>query len=459
MTSSRATSFPMGIRRRSVLQGVGVTVALPWMESLDVFAGGSGQDAAEKQDAAEESSNSTQFPKRFAALFMGNGINGDHWWAKAQGSEMELGRSLEPLAPYRTKLNVINGLFNKNATGVGIHPGQTGNILSGAALQKGAVLKGGISMDQVLASHIGADTPQASLVLGCEQPITGYHETNFSMAYSSHISWHDAASPVPMEVYPSLAFDSLFDNHGSRRMQSILDRVKEHAAHVRRQVSAADQVRLDEYLSSVREVEKRIEKVRGDKFQADENAQRRGRQAELMKRPDNGLPEDIRQHMRLMCDLIAMAFQTDKTRVASLLLCRDLSGLFYPFLDVRMAHHPASHEDLSDEYERVTRYYVGQLAYLADRLNSMPEGDETVLDHSCLMFVSNMWAGSQHDSSKLPLLLVGGLGGTLQTGRVLDYLDAGDDNRQLCSLYLSLMDRMGVTLPRFGDAETRLAGL
>jgi hypothetical protein len=178
-----------------------------------------------------------------------------------------------------------------------------------------------------------------------------------------------------------------------------------------------------------------------------------------MKRPDNGLPEDIRQHMRLMCDLIAMAFQTDKTRVASLLLCRDLSGLFYPFLDVRMAHHPASHEDLSDEYERVTRYYVGQLAYLADRLNSMPEGDETVLDHSCLMFVSNMWAGSQHDSSKLPLLLVGGLGGTLQTGRVLDYLDAGDDNRQLCSLYLSLMDRMGVTLPRFGDAETRLAGL
>jgi hypothetical protein len=459
MTSSRATSFPMGIRRRSVLQGVGVTVALPWMESLDVFAGGSGQDAAEKQDAAEESSNSTQFPKRFAALFMGNGINGDHWWAKAQGSEMELGRSLEPLAPYRTKLNVINGLFNKNATGVGIHPGQTGNILSGAALQKGAVLKGGISMDQVLASHIGADTPQASLVLGCEQPITGYHETNFSMAYSSHISWHDAASPVPMEVYPSLAFDSLFDNHGSRRMQSILDRVKEHAAHVRRQVSAADQVRLDEYLSSVREVEKRIEKVRGDKFRADENAQRRGRQAELMKRPDNGLPEDIRQHMRLMCDLIAMAFQTDKTRVASLLLCRDLSGLFYPFLDVRMAHHPASHEDLSDEYERVTRYYVGQLAYLADRLNSMPEGDETVLDHSCLMFVSNMWAGSQHDSSKLPLLLVGGLGGTLQTGRVLDYLDAGDDNRQLCSLYLSLMDRMGVTLPRFGDAETRLAGL
>ena len=127
---------------------------------------------------------------------------------------------------------MISGLFNKHATGVGIHPGQTGNILSGAALQKGAVLKGGVSMDQVLAAHLGEETPQPSLVLGCEQPITGYHETNFSMAYSSHISWQDALSPVPMEVYPSLAFDSLFDNQGSRRTQSILDRVKEQAAEL-----------------------------------------------------------------------------------------------------------------------------------------------------------------------------------------------------------------------------------
>jgi hypothetical protein len=163
--------------------------------------------------------------------------------------------------------------------------------------------------------------------------------------------------------------------------------------------------------------------------------------------------------MRLMCDIIALAFQTDKTRVATLLLCRDLSGLFYPFLDVRTAHHPASHDDKSDAYERVSRYYVSQLAYLATRLDAMPEGEETVLDHSCLMFLSNMWSGSRHDNSKLPLLTVGGLGGTLETGRVLGYTDADDDDRKLCSLYLSIMDRMDVKLDRFGDADVRLSGL
>src|SRR5438874_12818665 len=169
---------------------------------------------------------------------------------------MELGKSLQPMVPLKTKMNFITGLFNKHATGVGIHPGQTGNILSGASLQKGAVLKGDISMDQVLANHLGEETVQPSMVLGCEQPITGYHETNFSMAYSSHISWQSATSPVPMEVYPSLAFDALFDNRGGRRNQSVLDRVREQAAGLSRQVSPGDRAKLDEYLASVREVER-----------------------------------------------------------------------------------------------------------------------------------------------------------------------------------------------------------
>jgi hypothetical protein len=142
-----------------------------------------------------------------------------------------------------------------------------------------------------------------------------------------------------------------------------------------------------------------------------------------------------------------------------LLLCRDISGLFYPFLDARKAHHSASHDDLSDEYERISRYYVSQLAYLAGRLDAMPEGDGTVLDHSCLIFLSNMWSGSKHDSTKLPLLQVGGLGGTLATGRVLDYVGRTDDDRRLCSLYLSIMQRMGVSVERFGDAERELAGI
>src|SRR6516164_9194057 len=202
--------------RRTFLRGVGVTMGLPWLESFSGFG---------SEPAARGASPT--YPRRFAALFMGNGISPPYWSAKGAGADMQLGKSLEPLAPFRSRLNVVSGLFNKSATGVGIHPGQTGNILSGAALQKGPVLHGGVSVDQVLAARLGDETAQPSLVLGCEQPITGYHETNFSMAYSSHISWQDANSPVPMEVYPSLAFDSLFDNQGSRRTLSILDRVKD----------------------------------------------------------------------------------------------------------------------------------------------------------------------------------------------------------------------------------------
>ena len=435
------------ISRRAVLRGAGVAVALPWLESLSALGA---ESAAEGHPSA---------PQRIAVMFMGNGISPNNWSASGSGAEMELSKSLEPLAPFKTKLNVISGLFNKNATGVGIHPGQTGNILSGASLQKGSVLKGGISFDQVLANRIEGETPQSSIVLACEQPLTGYHETNFSMAYSSHISWQNANSPVPTEVYPSLAFDNLFDNHGSKRTVSILDRVAEDAAQVGRQVSRADKGRIDEYLTSVREVEKRVERTRSAKSDADARAVKEGMPTAMMPRPANGLPEDIRDHNRLMCDIIAMAFQTDKTRIATILMCRDLSGLIYPFLDVRLSHHAASHSDNSDGYERVSRYYVSQFAYLAERLAAMPEGESTVLDNSCLLFLSNLWSGSAHDSTKVPLLTLGGLSKTLETGRVLDFTNAGDENRKLCSLYLGLMDRMNVKLDQFGDAKTRLAGL
>src|SRR5881227_4033289 len=266
-----ANQRPISVSRRTALRGIGVTIALPWLEAIPLVAG----------ETASQ-------PKRFAALFMGNGVNPKHWWAKGAGADMQLGKSLEPLAALRSRLNVVSGLFNKAATGVGIHPGQTGNILSGAALQKGAILRGGTSFDQVLAARFAEETPQPSLVLGCEQPITGYHETNFSMAYSSHISWRDTAAPVPMEVYPSLAFDSLFDNQGSRRTLSILDRVKDQTVSLNRQVSNADRAKLDEYLNSVREVEKRVERSRSDNTKADDRARDRAKPAVAMKRPDNG---------------------------------------------------------------------------------------------------------------------------------------------------------------------------
>jgi hypothetical protein len=442
---NRRTYTSNQVSRRTVLRGAGVAMALPWLESLPVWG-------------APATGHASGFPKRLAVLFMANGINPLHWSAQGSGGDMELGKCLEPLEPLKAKMNFVAGLFNEAAVGVGIHPGQTGNLLSGARLQKGSELRGGISVDQLAANQLGHETMQPSLVLGCEQPVTGFHETNFSMAYGSHISWENATSPVPMETYPSLAFDSLFENRGMLRNRSILDRVLEDARRLSGRVSSHDQAKLDEYLTSVREVEKRIDRVRAVADKAKDRALDRGRPVFTMERPDNGLPEDIRQHMRLMCDIIALAFQTDKTRVATLLLCRDISGLFYPFLDVRKAHHPASHSDESDDYLRVVRYYCSQVAYLAERLQSMPEGDATVLDNSLVLFLSNMWSGSQHDSTKVPTITVGSLGGTLETGRVLDYTGQSDEHRKLCSMYLSIMDRLGVTVDQFGDADSRLAG-
>ena len=428
------------LSRRTFLRGTGVTMALPWLESLP---------------AATTSGR----PQRFAALFMGTGISPGRWWAKGSGPEMELSESLAPLEPFKSKINVIDGLFNKEATGQGIHPAMTGNLLSGVPIRKGSIIQGGITIDQVLANRIGQETLQPSMVLACERAMTGFHETNFSNAYSSHISWRSADSPVPNEMYPSLAFDSLFENGGRLRNTSVLDRVKDHAQALSGKVSSTDKIKLDEYLASVREVERSIERMRADKDKAADRARDAGRSLFEMERPQDGLPEDIRDHIRLMCDIIALGFQTDKTRVASLLLARDLSALYYPFLGVSKQHHGASHYDTEEDYQKIVHFQVTQLAYLAQRLEDMQEGDSNVLDNSCLLFLSNMWSGTKHDNSKVPVVTVGGLGGKLETGRALDYLKAGDENRKLCSLYLGIMDRMGVELEEFGDANDRLASL
>src|SRR5688572_2761188 len=288
-TSPSATS----ISRRAVLRGAGVTMALPWLESVHALGATTAPDG---------------FPKRFAVLFMGNGVNEDHWGSEGSGADMKLSKTLEPLEPLKHKINVIHGLFQKRATGMGIHPAQTGSLLSGANIQRGAIIKAGITVDQMLANRIGQDTAQPSIVLACEQPMTGYHETNFSLAYSSHISWQSPDSPVPNEVYPSLAFDNLFENRGSLRNVSILDRVKDRVEKLGRTVSSPDKAKLDEYLTSVREVEKRVETMRKSKEAAEEKAKMYSKAAFIMDRPANGMPEDLRDHARLMCDIIAMAF-------------------------------------------------------------------------------------------------------------------------------------------------------
>ena len=442
--SRSTTKTQNSISRRTVLRGAGCAVALPWLES---------------QHALADVPPASAFPKRFGTMFLGNGINEDHWSASGTGVEMKLSKTLQPLEPLKQKINVIDGLFIKALTGQGIHPGQTGSLLSGAKISRGAIIHSGTSVDQMIANRTGGDTPQSSIVLACEQPMTGYHETNFSMAYSSHISWQSPESPVPVEVYPSLAWDNLFDNRGSLLNISVLDRVKGRAEELTKKISSTDKSKLDEYLTSVREVEKCVEGMRKTKDGAEDAAKAKNAVAATMDRPANGLPEDLRDHARLMCDIIAIAFQTNRTKVASLIISRDLSAMYYPFLEVKEGHHAASHNNSSDGYERIARFHVSQFAYLATKLDSMKEGNGTVLDNTCLMFLSNLWIGRKHDNFRLPLVLAGGLGGTLETGRALNYLKESEEKRKMCSLYLSLMDRFGVKLDQFGDATTRLERL
>src|SRR5271170_26825 len=287
------------ISRRTVLRGVGATMALPWLESLHALA---------------DTPAAATFPKRFGVMFMGCGINEDYWSATGNGADMVLSKTLQPLEPVKQKINVIDGLFNKLATGQGIHPAQTGQLLTGAHISKGAIIHSGISVDQMIGNKLGEDTPQQSIVLACDQPMTGYHETNFSLAYSSHVSWQTPDSPVPVEVYPSLAWDNLFENRGSERNISILDRMQDSAKGLTTKISSTDKSKLDEYLTSVREVEKRVEGTRKTKGTAEDKAQAANRPIFSMDRPGNGLPEDLREHSKLMCDIVAIAFQTDKTR-------------------------------------------------------------------------------------------------------------------------------------------------
>ncbi|QJW99300.1 DUF1552 domain-containing protein [Frigoriglobus tundricola] len=426
------------LSRRTFLRGVGVTMALPWLESVPVW----GDD--------KPRNTSSEPPVRFAVLFSGNGYHSKEWWAKGEGKAMELGKVLDPLKPHREKLLFLRGLYNQEALIGGIHSCQTGNLLTGAHLAPAGEIKSGISCDQLLAEKTKGQTKVPSLVLGTEPSIAAIHK-NYSMIYSSHISWSSPTTPTPLELYPALAFDRLFRDEVGKADKSVLDAVREDATSYKNKVSTADQRRLDEYLSSVREVEQRIE-------QAGKNGRLQGWRPTLekpdMKRPADGIPQDIDQHMRLMCDILVLAFRTDTTRVCTLKLNNDHSSLRFPHLKVDyMIHHLLSHTDGAD-WLKVNQFFTQQLAYIADKLDAVNEGGRTLLDNSMILFCSSMMTGN-HNNDQLPVVMVGRGGGQIKTGRVLDYL--GKPNRKMCSLYLSLMEKAGVRLKEFGDSKEQLA--
>lgn len=415
-----------------------MTMALPWMESRSVW----GDEP--KATAGSEA------PVRLAVLFSGNGFHSKEWWAKGEGRQMELGQVLQPVADFREQMLFVQGLYNEEAQKGNIHSSQTGNLLSGAPLASGGEIRSGTSIDQLLAQRYGRSTKVPSLVLGCEKSNPSVHK-NYSMLYSSHISWSSPTTPTPLEIYPALAFDRLFKDEADRGDKSVLDAILSDAQDFRRQISSTDQHKLDEYLDSVRDVEQRIE-------QAGKRGQLQGWRPTLAQpnipRPPDGIPQDIGEHMRLMCDILVLAFQTDTTRICTLKLNNDHSSLRFPNLGVDyMIHHLLSHSDTAD-WLKVNQFFLQQVAYIARKLQGIQEGSRTALDNTMMMYCSSMLTGN-HDATQLPVLVLGGGGGRIKGGRVLDY--RGKPDRQMCRLFLSMMDKMDVRLDRFGDAAKPLA--
>ncbi len=445
-----------GIARRRFLHGAGVALALPWLES----AAARSEENGKRVGASAEHTP----PVRFACLCFSNGVEPEHWWARGSGKEMEVGPGLKPMHPHRRDMVFVRGLFNKLANDhPSPHMGRFANLLSGAWVSTDQnEIRAGRTMDQVLASRIGRRTALPSLAVGIE-PTELRLEDGLSMIYGSCISWSSPTKPATREIYPARVFDQLVGNPAGRKIdRSILDEVLVDARSVRGRLNATDRVKLDEYLESIRDIEQRMDHAARDH-------RLEGWRPTLdkpdMARPAEKLPQDIPEHMRLMLDLIVLAFRMDKTRIVTCMLNNDLSQMNFGFLrDVQGSLHlDLTHNgrdpELEAMYLRTNQFHIQQLAYLVGRLGEIDEGGRTLLQSSLLMGCSNLFDGDRHQADEMPILLAGQGGGTLRTGRVLDYRDRGDENRRACSLYLSLMQRMGVKLPRFGDADQPLADL
>ena len=447
--------------RRHFLRGVGVALALPWLESLP-WAGSSAEAAGVGAQAAAAAAKAGP-PLRLGIVFFSNGVEPAHWWAKGSGATMELGPGLTPMLPHREDMVFVRGLFNQSAfVSTSPHLGRM-NLLSGAPISLDPnVIRAGTSMDQVLANAIGDKTSIPSLVLGVE-PNELRLEDGLSMIYGSSLSWVTPSKPATKEIYPSRAFDRLVgDGTGRALDRSILDAVHAESASLKPRVSRDDHHKLNEYFDGIRDIEKRIER-------AGKEERLEGWRPSLdkpdMPRPKNELPQNVPDHMKLMLDLIVLAFQMDKTRVATVMLNNDLSQMNFKFVEgVQGALHlDLSHNgrvaDKEAMYLKTNQFHIQQFAYLTERMKAIKEGETSLLDNSILLGASSLFDGDLHGADQVPILLTGKGGGTIKGGRILDYLDKGDEHRKVCSLHLSLMDRMGVQLDRFGDATTRLEGL
>ena len=435
--------------RRNFLRGAGVALTLPWLESLPLFA--------------QDKKSANKPPLRFAHLYFSNGVEPAHWWAKGSGAAMEFGKAAQPLAAIREDIVFTRGLFHQKAfTSTSPHLGRM-NLLSGALVSLDPKeIRVGTSFDQILAQRIGNNTAVPNLALGIE-PNELRLEDGLSMIYGSNVSWVSPSKPATKEIYPARVFDQLFDDGKGRKLdRSILDVVLADAKSLQPKISGNDRKKLDEYLESIRDIEKRLE--RAGKEERLEGWRPTLKQPNL-PRPTDQIPQNVPEHIKLMLDLVVLALQMDKTRVVTLMLNNDLSQMNFKFIEgVRGALHlDLTHNGKAPELEamylKTNQYHVQQFTYLVEKMKAIDEGGTSLLDNSLLMFASSLFDGDSHGADQLPIVLAGKAGGQLKTGRILDYLDKGNDNRRACSLYLSMMDMMGVQLDRFGDADKRLTDL
>ncbi len=440
------------LSRRTILRGLGASIALPWLEAMGPLTAWA--DGATKPEQAA--------PNRMAFLYVPNGKNMADWTPKTEGADYEFPAILKPLEAVRSKFSVLTGLTADKARphgdGGGDHARALGAFLTGAQPRKtdGTDIKAGTSVDQVAAARIGDKTRLPSLEIGTEAgAMAGNCDSGYSCVYSSTMAWRSATQPLPKEVNPKLVFERLFSSVPDAdrikrdvRRKSVLDFVREDSKDLSGKLGVNDVRKLDEYFSSVRDIELRIERA----------AKLPPVQAPEGPKP-TGIPGDFQEHIRLMCDLLVLAFQTDSTRVSTFVLANEGSNKPYPFINVAEGHHDLSHHG-NDEAKKakirdINIFHTTQLAYLLQKLDSVKEGDGTLLDHCMIAYGSGNSDGNAHNHDNLPLVLAGGGCGTLKPGSHIIY----PKETPLNNLWVSMLNRMEVNLDRLGDSTGTLTGL
>ena len=439
------------LSRRTFLRGLGVSIALPWLEVMGPVT-----------SWANAPTGAQTVPNRMAFLYVPNGKIMEDWTPKQVGVGYELTDILKPLESVKDKMLVLSGLTadkaRANGDGGGDHARAMAAFLTGAQPRKtdGADIHAGVSVDQVAALHAGNRTRMPSLELGIDPGRrAGNCDSGYSCVYSSTLSWRSATQPLPKEVNPKLAFERLFSTlpdteraERDQRRKSILDFVMQDSKDLRRQVTGNDVRKLDEYFSSIRDIELRIEAA--EKFPPIESPG--------YTVPEE-IPEDYQEHLRLMMDLMVLAFQADVTRVTTFVLANEGSNRPYPFVDVPDGHHYLSHhsgdEEKIEKIKRIDVFHSEQLAYFLEKLAATAEGDGSLLDHSMILYGSGNADGNRHSHHDLPIILAGGGCGTLKTGRHIRY----PKETPLNNLWLSMLNRMDVEVAQLGDSTSSLSDL